>query len=243
MVSQSIMAGSVWSILGLVPAIVTATIIAPVDLDSLPLGAKIVGPVGPDVETSLNKTPEESIGDLSSSVSCPDGFSECIPSNHAPGTIFTYVHQVTPGVDLPNDPPFPMPDTVTAFDDVIGFNTGFSAEGFNGVAGYSFSEATAALGASDAIEIEQLGDGSLSWTITNSQWDTGELLSFFWQTTQPPSGPGGVYSITNGAMVGSGNGPLPTALPIPLPATGGMWLVMLYAWRVSFMRYESFKSL
>lgn len=195
---------------------VTAQSITATDLDGLALGAKIVGPVGPEVETSLINPAGESLGDLSSSVSCPDGFAQCTPPSNPAGTIYTYVHTVTPGVDLPNDGPFlPNPDVVIAFDDVTEFGLGFEAVGFNGVAGYRFSDAAAALGGADAFDIEQLGDGSLLWTLSTNDWDVGESISFFWQTTQPPSGPGGVYSISDGLATGSGAGPLPTAVPEP----------------------------
>jgi hypothetical protein len=44
--------------------------IAATDLDTLILGAKIVGPVGPEVNTSLVDANGNSLGDLSGSVSC-----------------------------------------------------------------------------------------------------------------------------------------------------------------------------
>ena len=138
------------------------------NLDSLPLGAQIVGPVGPTVDTSLVNAAGESVGDLQGSVSCPAGFAACVPPNNPAGTIYTYVHGVTPGVDFPNDPPFPQPTVVVPFEDVTEFSLGFRAEGFNGVAGYSFSEAVNALGAGGEFGIELLSDGSLRWT---AEWN------------------------------------------------------------------------
>ncbi len=191
--------------------------IAPTDLDGLALGAKIVGPVGPEVETTFVNLTDQGIGDLISSVSCPGGIAQCVPPNNPTGTIYTYAHQVTPGVDLPNDPPFPSPDVITALDDVEQFRLGFVAEGFSGIAGFSFTDAASALGTPDAITIEHLDDGSLAWNVSTDAWDTGESITLFWQTTQPPSGPGGTYIINNGVTVGSGAGPLP--IPVPEPGT------------------------
>ena len=44
------------------------------NFDDLNLGATIVGPVGPEVETSLVDSNGQSLGDLTSSVSCPPRF-------------------------------------------------------------------------------------------------------------------------------------------------------------------------
>ncbi|MEM6400853.1 MAG: exosortase, PEP-CTERM interaction domain protein, partial [Cyanobacteria bacterium P01_D01_bin.116] len=69
---------------------------------------------------------------------------------------------------------------------------------------------------SDAsFDIEQLDDGSLAWTLSGgAAWDTNssnpETVTFFWQTTQAPSGPGGIYIASNNSTSGRGNGPLPT---------------------------------
>ncbi len=198
--------------------------IIPIDLATIQLGAKIVGPVGPEVEvTFINEADsDEGVGDLTSSVSCPDEFTECIPPNNTAGTIYTYVHTAIPGVDLPNDPPFPSPLQTVPFDNVTQFDLGFEAAGFKGVAGYSFDEAALALGATDLITIEHRDDGSLVWTIDSDDWDTGESITFFWQTTQPPSGPGGVYSISDRLVTGTGAGPLPTQVVIPEPASAAV---------------------
>jgi len=193
-----------------------ATPITSVDYDSLLIGAKIVGPVGPDVEVSLINLNGDSVGDLSSSVSCPTGFTSCEPPLNAPGTIYTYSHTLIPGVDNPNDAPFPNPVTVLPFDDVSLFSLGFAATGFNGVAGYSFSDAA---NANVEFSIELLGSGEISWLTNNTDWDTGETITFFWQTTQAPSGPGGTFNISNSNGSASGAGPIPAALPVKEPVS------------------------
>ncbi|MEO1387564.1 MAG: exosortase, PEP-CTERM interaction domain protein [Cyanobacteria bacterium J06634_6] len=183
------------------------------DFDQLVLGAKIVGPVGPEVETTFLNDAGDGIGDLSSSVSCPAGFAACVPPENPAGTIYTYVHEVTPGVDLPNDAPFPNPAVVIPVDDAAGFRLNFVPAGFNGVVGYSVSEAEAALGAGNLPAVSETLDGNLVWRVPDlSEWNQGEKITFFWQTTQNPSGPGGSYGVFGPDGTGSAAGPLPTPI-------------------------------
>jgi len=65
----------------ILPAMDTASAapVAATDLDGLALGAKIVGPVGPEVDTTFINAAGDGIGDLTSSVSCPAGVASCIP--------------------------------------------------------------------------------------------------------------------------------------------------------------------
>lgn len=179
-----------------------------VDFGGLDVGAKIIGPVGPDVELSLINADGHSVGDLRSSVSCPSGFTKCRPSGNPSSTVYTYSHTVIPGLDKPNDQPFPQPSTVLDFDDVNRFKLGFEATGFNGVAGYDFGEADSA---GVSFTIEHTESGQLVWTANSEGWDTGEPITFFWQTTKPPVGPTGVYSISNSTGHGDGKGPVPAA--------------------------------
>ena len=185
--------------------------IEPTDLDSLRLGAKIEGPVGPDVETSFINTSGNAIGDLSSSVSCPREIDSCIPLENPEGTIYTYLYEVTPGVDLPNDAPFPQPNTLQPFERIESFRLNFPAVGFNGVAGYSFSQAEDATDA-ETVFIETASDGSLVWILPEEvEWEEGKTISFFWQTTQAPSGPKGSYGLMGDGRMSGAVGPLPGA--------------------------------
>ncbi|KFI22165.1 hypothetical protein HW44_10825 [Nitrosococcus oceani] len=205
------------------PGSLGAALITPTDLDGLALGAMIAGPVGPEVETTFVDTTGNGIGDLSSSVSCPSGFASCVPSTNPPGALYTYQHAITPGIDLPNDPPFPSPSTVLAFDGADRFSLGFPAAGFVGIAGYSFSDADSVLVAGTSIIIEYLPDNRLEWRLSpGAGWDTGETIRFFWQTTQPPSGPGGQYTLGS-TMTGTAAGPQPIPIAtVPSPATFGL---------------------
>lgn len=213
-----------------VPCNVSA--IPSMNIDMLEIGTKIVGPVGPEVEVSLINENGDSLGDLSSSVSCPAGMDECIPSNNPGGTIYTYRHTVVPGLDNANDAPFPKPENVISFENVKQFKLGFEAIGFNGVAGYSYADAQ---NAKLSFEVHQSSTGELVWTTSSGAWDTGEAITFFWQSTQAPSGPGGKYSASNANDSATGRGPLPRAIKsalvtqVPAPVTFGM-LVAAILW-------------
>ncbi len=217
----------------------SVTYAAPIDatnLSTLSLGAKITGPVGPDVETTLTFTDSGGsvvgIADLSSSVSCDVRFASDCSAIAVAGfsdVVYTYQHQIIPGVDHPNDRPFPMPDSVVPFNGVTEFRLQFPAHGFLGVAGFDFDQVNTAIGGT-SIRIEQLGDESLVWTLPDrSGWDAGESITFFWQTTQRPSGPGGVYAATNQTLSGVGNGPIPRPVAIPEPTMGLLVLAGLFA--------------
>ncbi len=207
----------------------SAAPVAATDLDGLDLGAKIIGPVGPEVESTFVNASGEGIGDLISSVSCPAGFANCVPPTNPAGTLYTYRHTVTPGVDLPNDPPFPSPDTILPFDGADRFSLGFDAAGFTGLAGYSFSDAADALANGASITIEHVPGNTIEWRLSeDAGWDTGESITFFWQTTQPPSGPGGRYNLGS-TQTGAANGPLPApvsaAPPLALLALGLLGMI------------------
>ena len=203
--------------------VAVATPIIAVDFDSLNLGPMIVGPVGPEVEVSLLNSDGDSLGDLRSSVSCPAGFTSCLPPANDAGTIYTYAHTVIPGVDNPNDAPFPNPPTVLPFNDVLGFSLGFEAVGFNGIAGFSFGDASTA---DINFDIDISVDGELTWVTDSDGWDTSEEITFFWQTTQAPSGPAGIFSINNSLDSASGRGPLPTPLALPVSEPYGLGLLL-----------------
>lgn len=192
-------------------------LIPPTDLNNLTLGPNIVGPVGPTVEASFVNNNNESLGDIRSGAACPDGFTSCVAANNPAGTIYTYVYEIAPGVDaFPNDAPFPQPPLANPpFDEVTEFQLDFSP-GSNGIAGFNFTQASSALGSGADFQIELIND-IMTWTVSGgtSTWNTGEIITFFWQTTQPPTGPGNIYKINSASDAGGAIGPNPAAVPSP----------------------------
>ena len=200
--------------------------VPPTDLDTLVLGATVVGPVGPTVDSSF-LTPDgaASIGDFSGGAACPDGFAECIPPQNPAGTVYTFFQTVVPGADtVANDPPFAGPGPVDP-GVATSYALGFAPAGFNGLAGYGFAEAGPL-----SFDIDRADDGSLTFTSTGDDWTAGTGVTFFFQTTRPPSGPGGRY-VLSGDLSGTAAGPLPDPAPVPLPAGGWLLLAGLAALR------------
>lgn len=206
-----------------------ANTITPTDLTGLVIGDEIVGPAGPRVENHFTFT--DTAGDkigiafLSSSVSCDSRFTNGCTAGAVSSfsdVVYTYQHEVTPGADVATNPPFMAPDAIVAFDDVTEFRLQFPAHGFLGVAGFDFDQATTAIGGV-GIGIEQLADGSLSWTVP-AGWGTGDPITFFWQSTQRPTGPTGLYATTNQTLSGVAFGPIPA---VPEPATAVLMLAGL----------------
>jgi len=228
----SVILVSALTALAILPFSAQGAIITATDLNSLTLGANIVGPVGETVDAYFTNIDDKSLGDIRGGVACPAGFVDCIPANNPAGTIYTYVYEIAPGVDLfPADsPPLPAKPGLAspAFDNVTEFRLNL-APGSNGVAGFDFTQADSALGTGADFTIELL-DEVLTWTVSGgtSAWNTGEIIRFFWQTTQPPSGPGRVYGISNGSDAGGAVGPSPTPLAAaPIPGSLPLLIAML----------------
>lgn len=147
---------------------------------------------GPSVDTFINLGTPSDVGTLTNTVFFNDNTG-----------VYTYVHLVNP----------------TNSQDFSEFNTGFAPLGFNGVAGYSFSQA-ASIGVSFNVVVGD--DGTIDWeTTTEADWDAGESVTFFFQSDRAPT-TGGRYNIIDG-VVGSAF----SFQPIPAPAAlyGGMMLM------------------
>lgn len=190
--------------------------VEPGDSADLQLGAKIVGPQGPEVKTSL--TNEAGVlADITSYVACPAGMEECDPKTAPDGTIYTYVHIVYPGEDM--DPTTGAGDGPDDIDVEIAtaFKMTAPAHGFTGVAGFSKAEAIAAAGEKVQVVVTCEEDGSLIWTVNagdgGDQWEDAEPLTFWWQSTLPPAGPASNYEIRANEVSGTGDGPYPAADP------------------------------
>jgi hypothetical protein len=183
------------------------------DFADLGLGAKIVGPQGPEVKDALSNA-SGNYADITSYVACPSGMDKCDPASAPEGTIFTYVHIVYPGEDM--DPTTGSGDGADSSDveRATEFRMTSPAHGFTGGAGYSKAEAMAAIGAKANI-VMSCDNGALVWTINagdgGDQWQSGEPLTFYWQSVLPPAGPASAYRIEVDGTAASGKGPFPAA--------------------------------
>lgn len=114
------------------------------------------------------------------------------------GSLYTYVHEVSPGSNFISE-----------------FNTAFNVLGFNGVAGWSFSDASGAGGAGTAADfaLNLDPDGTLDWeTAASLFFGTGDSIRFFFQS--PYNAGLGDYNLING-VTGTGT----SFAPVPEPAT------------------------
>ena len=184
------------------------------DFLDLQLGAKIVGPQGPEVEGALSNE-AGNFADIRSFVACPADMDPCDPKNAPEGTIFTYVHTVYPGED--NDPSSGSGDGADSSDVEIAtaFKMNRAAHGFTGMAGYSKGEVLAAVGDKADVTITCSDNGGLAWTINagdgGDQWEQAEPITFYWQSTLPPAGPADAYAIQANRTTATGPGPYPAA--------------------------------
>lgn len=184
------------------------------DLDGLTLGPFVEGPVGVTVDSSF-VAGDASLGDFSGGASCPEGFAACVPAENPEGTLYRFVQTVVPGADaVPNDLPFADAPATVDPGAVDSYAVAFRPAGFTGIAGYSVSDAEAA-GVSFALD--RGSDGALTFSVTEGEWTAGEGVRFFFETTQPPSGPGGIYAL--------GDAVAPGPLPAPIPAPGALPLL------------------
>ena len=179
--------------------------ITPVDLDSW-AGGSIVGSQA-DLFKIAN--PPATIGDISSNV-----FFD--------GSQYTYVHTVTPHVNLQSNSQF-----ATAFS---------VASGFTGIAGWSFSDAGSAGGTGTNTDFFLNEDqGRLVWSLRfsttgpdrRSGWIPFEPIAFFFVSVQPPGARD--YDLLSPDI---GLGTAQTLGPIPEPGSFvllGSGLAGLYA--------------
>ena len=204
----------------LTPDLAKARTIEAQDLATLELGALIEGPVGTTVDSGFN-TADTNYGDFSGGAACPAGFATCVPANNPASIIYTYIQTVTLGANtIPNDTlPAGLRLSPNVFDNASApadpgvvdfFALSFPPAGFNGVAGYDFSQAMAA---DVTFDISKTANG-LVWT-ANGDWTSGETIRFFFQSTQAPIGPAGFYSVGNAKLTAKARGPLPTPSPQP----------------------------
>ena len=166
----------------------TPTVAAPrtliaADLDLATLGARV---------ERMDIT-EQDVGDglagVSGFVACPKEMIACDPESASEGTVFTYVLTVTPQATPEPSPTPTVTDKavlpVEAPAELIRMTR--AAPGFNAAAGFSRSEAAAALGAEDALSLT-LDQNQLIWRVTGGTgWQAGKPITVWWQSTTPPS--------------------------------------------------------
>jgi hypothetical protein len=182
------------------------------DFMELTLGAKIVGPRGPEVKAALSND-TAIMADMTSYVACPVGMATCDPSTAPEGTIYTYVHTVYPGED--NDPATGAGngDDNLHIENAESFMMTAPAHGFTGEAGFSKAGAIAAAGENVEVVITCGASGELIWTVNagdgGDQWEDAEPLTFYWRSILPPAGPAAHYAIRANEVSGVGEGPYP----------------------------------
>lgn len=183
------------------------------DFASLELGAKIVGPQGPEVKSRMTNA-EGAFADITSFVACPAGMDPCDPATAPEGTIYTYVHIVYPGEDNDPDTGSGPGNDASDVETAEAFRMTMPSHGFTGTAGFSVAEANAAFAPVGTIVIACHEQG-ISWTVEEgdggNQWGQAEPITFFWQSTLPPAGPSEAYEIFANYTAAQGPGPYPAA--------------------------------
>lgn len=178
------------------------------DLDLSTLGARIEGPQGNSFSTILSAGNIE-VGRMVSFIACPAGTAECRPAAMPEGTIYTYVHRVTlddADADIGAAPAAVGPEVIENAPTL--FRTTQSAHGFNAAVGYSSAEAQSALGNADAISISS-ESGQLIWRATEGKWKPGTSITFWWQSTLPPTPPSDSYLLEIEGKQAIARGPFP----------------------------------
>lgn len=183
------------------------------DFADLKLGGLITGPRGERLKVAFsNET--SAFADVTSYVACPAGMDPCDPKTAPEGTVYTYVHIVYPGEDMDPATGSGTGNDSSDIERATGFRMLRPAHGFTGKAGYAKAEAMAGIGPKADV-VMSCDDGALVWTVNagdgGNQWEQGEPLTFWWQSTLPPAGPERAYEFSTFATKATGEGPYPAA--------------------------------
>ncbi len=126
------------------------------------------------------------------------------------GALYTYTHTITP-----------------TLNNISEFFTGFAVQAFNGIAGFSFSDADNR-GCNNAnlatcFNVDLAGDGSIHWLtnfpVNHQGWDHNEEITFFFQSTLAPGLAVADYVLKQPPnKTGVGQSFAPTT-PVPEPLT------------------------
>jgi hypothetical protein len=167
--------------------------LVPADLGALVLGARIEGPQGPEVAGTF-EVDDETLAEVVSYVACPEGLDPCDPEAAPEGTVYTYVHRVTPAEGI---------------EGATLFRTGRAAAGFANVIGFDKAEAVDVLGEDGRIDVAS-DNGALVWRVIGGNgWTAGETLTFYWQSTLAPEGPREAFQFEADGTSAQGSGPFP----------------------------------
>jgi hypothetical protein len=167
--------------------------LVPADFALLALGARIEGPQGPEVESTF-ATDGETLADVVSYVACPAATDPCAPAELPAGTVYTYIHRVTPAEGV---------ESATLF------RTARAVSGFANLVGYDMAEAASALGEDGEIDVSA-DNGALVWRVVGGDgWKAGETITLYWQGTLPPEGPREAYQFEADGVSALGTGPFP----------------------------------
>lgn len=192
----------------------TPTIAAPrtlvaADFDPATLGGRVEG-----MEVAEQKA-GDGLAEVSAFVACPKEQAVCDPATAPEGTVFTYVLTITPqaapeATPAPTASPGPA-DTglapVEAPAELVRMTR--AAPGFNAAVGFSRAEATAALGAEDALTVT-LDQNQLIWRVTGGTgWRPGKPITLWWQSTRAPEKPAAAYRIEYGGRRAEVAAPFP----------------------------------
>ena len=189
--------------------------LVPADLGALVLGPRIEWPQGPEV-TGTFAVDGETIAEVVTYVACPapanvdendpslqgEFATECHPETREPGTVYTYVHRVTPTEGVEGATLFRTSRTATGFANVIGFDK---------------AEAVDVLGEDGQIDVAS-DNGALVWRVIGGDgWTAGETLTFYWQSTIAPEGSREAFQFEADGVSAIGTGPFP---PREVPVEG-----------------------
>jgi hypothetical protein len=172
----------------------------PADFAALKLGAKLKG----SDTTGRFVSDGQTIAEVTSYVACPEEVTVCDPKTLPPDSVYTYVHQVTPG---------------KAVASTTLFRTARPAAGFANGVGYDNAQAAAALGPNGQIDVEA-DNGALVWRVIGGyRWKAGETITLYGQSTLPPAGSADAYLVETDGSVAIGTGPFPAKeTPVDQPA-------------------------
>jgi hypothetical protein len=182
------------------------------DFTEFTLGAKVKG--GGGEATHAMRNTAGNFADIRSYVACPQGTTVCDPAKLPPGTVYTYVAVVYPGGDNDDATGIGKGAAASTVERGTAFRMVMPANGFTGAAGYAKPEAMAAIGPKADVVITCDG-GKLVWTVSagdgGDQWGQKEPLTFYWQSTLPPSGTAPAYAFDADGTTAIGSGAYPAA--------------------------------